>query len=508
MVGTMKESIPSLPPPASATLHPPPSPGTHRALRKLQSAHNLGAKASNLGSTPTLTSQQRLHPRPVSPFRRNVSNGSHRGLSDNTGTSATSTSNPGSSNATTAGTAPAAANNNGGGGVNTGTGRTPQRTRGRANSDAPVLQQTPGGTIIAPRSRRAPLTRRSAAADQLSLERLLPTGPLDGDLAGSIESMRYSILNDGIKSNSEGMSQLRIYLWLIMLDCPVLETDAYLDLIHRGASPAYSKIRNDTFRTLTTDPLFRRRVSEASLIRLLNAVAWKLHDGREEDRVRQSAGRQSLPHLGDSPTRAGGGGGVISSNSSISGSNPRGGSSNNGLVAPESGTYVQGMNVLAAPFLYAARSESEAFVAFHQLLTKELPGYIRGAMDGVHKGLRLVDKVLSIVDEKLSRYLTSKGLTAEIYAFPSVLTLSACTPPLPEVLQLWDFLFAYGPHLNILCIVAQLMLIRSQIMASPSPNKLLRSFPALQAEQIKRLTLFIAKNIPDHVYAEIINHAR
>lgn len=124
------------------------------------------------------------------------------------------------------------------------------------------------------------------------------------------------------------------------------------------------------------------------------------------------------------------------------------------------------MNVLAAPFLYAARSEAEAFVAFHSLLTRECPGYIRGAMDGVHRGLALVDKVLAIVDPKLSMHLTSKGLSAEIYAFPSVLTLCACTPPLPEVLRLWDFLFAYGPHLNIVCIVAQLTIMRSQILQS------------------------------------------
>jgi cell cycle arrest protein BUB2 len=136
-------------------------------------------------------------------------------------------------------------------------------------------------------------------------------------------------------------------------------------------------------------------------------------------------------------------------------------------LTPESGTYVQGMNVLAAPFLYAARSEAEAFVAFYTLLTRECPGYIRGAMDGVHKGLALVDKVLAIVDPKLSLFLTSKGLKAEIYAFPSVLTLCACTPPLPEVLRLWDFLFAYGPHLNILCIVAQLHLMRDTILKSP-----------------------------------------
>jgi hypothetical protein len=55
--------------------------------------------------------------------------------------------------------------------------------------------------------------------------------------------------------------------------------------------------------------------------------------------------------------------------------------------AAEPGTYVQGMNVLAAPFLYVARSEAEAFVAFHRFLTTECPGYVRGAMDGVHRGL-------------------------------------------------------------------------------------------------------------------------
>lgn len=280
-------------------------------------------------------------------------------------------------------------------------------------------------------------------------------------------------------------SSLRIYVWLILLNAPVLETDAYLALIHRGASPAYSKIRNDTFRTLTTDPLFRRRVSEASLIRLLNAVAWRLHDAREDrnkdHRSTCSAlssptrSRQSLPAY--TPDQSSSRPGTAHSSASHAASSPVAKGRARALtlttegseasVAPESGTYVQGMNVLAAPFLYAARSEAEAFVAFHQLLTRELPGYIRGAMDGVHKGLALVDKVLAIVDPKLSLHLLSKGLSAEIYAFPSVLTLCACTPPLPEVLRLWDFLFAYGPHLNILCIVAQLVLIRTKIMDSP-----------------------------------------
>ncbi|KAG7137251.1 Cell division control protein 16 like [Verticillium longisporum] len=165
------------------------------------------------------------------------------------------------------------------------------------------------------------------------------------------------------------------------------------------------------------------------------------------------------------------------------------------------------MNVLAAPFLYAARSEGEAFVALHTLLTRECPGYIRGAMDGVHKGLALVDRVLATVDSRLSGHLLAKGLTAELYAFPSVLTLCACTPPLPEVLRLWDFLFAYGPHLNILCIVAQLMGMRDQLLNSPSPNRLLRAFPSLQADKVIERTLWIIERIPDDTYAAIVTHA-
>lgn len=40
-----------------------------------------------------------------------------------------------------------------------------------------------------------------------------------------------------------------------------------------------------------------------------------------------------------------------------------------------------------------------------------------------------------------------------------------------------------------------------------SPNKLLRSFPTLQADQIKRTALAIIKMIPDDVYDEIVKHA-
>ena len=89
------------------------------------------------------------------------------------------------------------------------------------------------------------------------------------------------------------------------------------------------------------------------------------------------------------------------------------------------------------------------------------------------------------MDPELFNYLRSKNLSAELYAFPcksyrpcpgtdphyenlAVLTLCACTPPLDQVLRLWDFLLAFGVHLNVLCVIAQLLLIRDDVMASSS----------------------------------------
>lgn len=40
-----------------------------------------------------------------------------------------------------------------------------------------------------------------------------------------------------------------------------------------------------------------------------------------------------------------------------------------------------------------------------------------------------------------------------------------------------------------------------------SPNKVLRSFPQLNADLVKSVTIGIIKKIPDDVYSEIVSHA-
>lgn len=54
-------------------------------------------------------------------------------------------------------------------------------------------------------------------------------------------------------------------------------------------------------------------------------------------------------------------------------------------------TYVQGMNVLAGPFLLAL-PEVEAFHSFSTFIFKWCPLYVQPTMRGVHCGLRVTQK--------------------------------------------------------------------------------------------------------------------
>ncbi|KIX05375.1 uncharacterized protein Z518_06247 [Rhinocladiella mackenziei CBS 650.93] len=340
--------------------------------------------------------------------------------------------------------------------------------RVRANSDAPLP--------FAPRTSRKPgLTSHSNASSnniashtrKSSLEMTLRDGPPPGTTPSiALSLLRHSILTSGVTATKEGMSDYRIYLWLTLLNIAPLSTDTYLNLIHRSRSPAYEKISNDVFRTLATDTLFKRRVTDASLTRLLNATAWRIHDEQSSEPLSEFA--QKYPQA----------------------------------------TYLQGINVLSAPLLYASRSESQAYAILNCLLTEHIPTYLSPTMSGVHRGLDLIDRILSYINPTLSSFLLSKSLPAKIYAFPSVLTLCACTPPLPEVLKLWDFLFAFGVHLNVICVVAQLLLLKDKLLGEPSPAKILRSFPNLNADEVIKMTVLIVRELPEKVYRDVVAHGR
>ncbi|GAA5862256.1 hypothetical protein JCM3774_004839 [Rhodotorula dairenensis] len=286
------------------------------------------------------------------------------------------------------------------------------------------------------------------------------------------KELRQLLLLEPLPDSDAGAA-LRPRLWRLLLRLhelpepavdqgvhPLLDAQAYLDLASRAPSPMYSKIKNDTFRTLATDQEFLNTVGEDKLVRCLEAFVWRQLGLKNE-------------------------------------------------VAPEQDTsvpYVQGQNVLAAPFLYGMPSQLEAFACFTAFIEEQVPRYVRPTLVGVHDGLQLVDSCLQIMDPELYQHLSSFNLKAEIYAFPSILTVCVATPPLSEVLALWDFLLAWGPGLNVLCVVAQLHGIRAELLQSKAPMKLLRTFPPLRSREIVPHVVQFVGVIPASLYDAIVRH--
>ena len=102
--------------------------------------------------------------------------------------------------------------------------------------------------------------------------------------------------------------------------------------------------------------------------------------------------------------------------------------------------YVQGMNVLAAPFLYAARSEAEAFAAFIDGATKaydldpEKLVYL-----GYSNGANLINAMLSLHPQLIRRAVLLRSMPA-LDAPPAVDMSDA------EVLMISGEADDYGPY--------------------------------------------------------------
>lgn len=261
--------------------------------------------------------------------------------------------------------------------------------------------------------------------------------------------MRHGIPEE-TKCGSDRIS-LRAKIWKILLCVYELSASQYAALVSEGACWQYEKIENDAFRTLATDKKFREQVHEASILRVLNSFVLKSSRENGENAI----------------------------------------------------SYVQGMNALLAPFLYVM-PELDAFHSFEALVTSVCPTYVQPTLEGVYTGLKLLGKCLKTCDPPLHSFLAQKNMDPALYALPSVLTLCACTPPLEEVLKLWDYYLCFGAHLNIVAVLSQIIAIRSTLMASDKPMNMLRVFQPIDSQRIiKDINIYlprIPKNIRESLH--------
>lgn len=208
------------------------------------------------------------------------------------------------------------------------------------------------------------------------------------------------------------------------------------------------------------------------------------------------------------------------------------------------------MNALAGCFL-SCMTELDAFHALSSFLTRRTPLYWLSSHIGANAGCKLVDQVLAAVDPPLFAHLRATTPDAYVYAFHAVSGFCATIRPLGEVLKLWDFLLAFGPHFNVsnprprraqrgargaratlfcgrdsvcspsssllsprslpqvLCVAAQVVLLRSSLLASSNPKSILdyRVWPALDAGKTVRVALSFLPLLSPSLYEDLCQHA-
>lgn len=294
------------------------------------------------------------------------------------------------------------------------------------------------------------------------------------DTKTRLERLRRLVVLEGLPPESKhersthlSNCSLRGQVWKILLGVHTVDARQYMSLVTQGPvmwphdKPWSSKIEKDVGRTLKTNAAFHERISDDKLRRLLNAYI-------------RSFGPDD-----------------------------------------ESGAYVQGMNVLAAPFLYTM-PEVDAFFAFRRLLQHHCPRYVKPNLEGAVDGTRLLQEVLRVTDPELHDHLastyTGQNEWGKITSLPHILSLSASKPaPLPSILRLWDVLFACGVHMNIVFTASHMILMREQLLAASMVSlqqtlNTCKNMPPLDPDLIVTLSMHLLSKLPDELYDALALH--
>lgn len=338
-------------------------------------------------------------------------------------------------------------------------------------------------------------------------EQLLHPKRVFDEPAVRLEKLRRLVVLEGIPPESTrersvhtSRCSLRGRVWKIMLGVKSVDSERYGRLIGKGPARAEmeEKIEKDIRRTLKNNKDYHKRVPDDQLRRILNAYVVsrseptgtiytkRFHESRENSKDRTINAR-----------------------------------SHKNKASGEDGLYVQGMNVLAAPFLYVM-NELDAFCSLERLLTHHCPLYVANDLRGAQRAARLLEEVLSYLDPELSAHLDKAYGTPHwgpVTSLPHLLSLSASKPaPLPATLELWDVLFACGVHMNVIFLAAQMILARDSLMGSSEDssgttlaelqNMLFecKGMPPLNPGLIITLSMHLLRKLPDDLYDRLVFH--
>eukprot|EP00727_Mastigamoeba_balamuthi_P013777 m51a1_g9021 hypothetical protein (347) ;mRNA; f:182611-184002 len=280
----------------------------------------------------------------------------------------------------------------------------------------------------------------------------------------NIARLRHLILSRGLPPQTpeelrcvDYRCSLRGLVWKIFLGVKTVDAERYTKLVARGPSAQAEKIDFDVSRTFQHDDVYHDTVHDAKLTRVLNAF---VHTCNVDSAAREDPG------------------------------------------AP--GGYLQGVNVVAGALLLVL-PEVDAFEALLAITKVLAPTYFRSDLKGVHTGVDLLRVVIQTVDPELFAHLKKHRFMPQTLMHP-VLSLCTATPPLAEVLRLWDFLLAFGLHSSVVCAAAQVVIIRDKLFGSPCPGNLFRQLPDLDSARVIKLACYFVQRLPDDVWGLVVRH--
>lgn len=279
----------------------------------------------------------------------------------------------------------------------------------------------------------------------------------------ALKALRQQVLLSGLPSTSaserealrtRSCTTMRGKLWKVLLGAPDIQCQEYLDLVKQGPSRSHSKIEDDVFRTFASDEDFRTLVRQEQLTRVLNVTCTRTNSLTGE--------------------------GVV---------------------------YVQGMNAICGVLLLEL-NELDAVAVLLALVERHCPFYLNKTIDAVHVACGLIDETVAAADPELAQHLCAHALSARIYAFPWVLSLGTCFPPLSQAVALLDFLFTQGVHGIVACAAARVCSMRTPLLASQRPMQVLQQLPPMKAADVvaqageitERLEWGLLERIRTHPY--------
>ncbi|XP_065347982.1 TBC1 domain family member 13 isoform X1 [Cloeon dipterum] len=163
--------------------------------------------------------------------------------------------------------------------------------------------------------------------------------------------------------------------------------------------------------------------------------------------------------------------------------------------------YVQGMNEIIGPIYYSFATdpnpewrefaEADCFFCFTNLMSEIRDFFIKtldDAESGIKRLMARLSTELKLHDPPVFQRLQQQDLHIQYYSFRWLTLLLSQEFPLPDVLRIWDSLFADEKRFSFLISIccAMIIVLRDQLLASDFPTnvKMLQNFPPMDIQVV------------------------